>query len=72
MYFQITNLKFAEGNPFFGADKLWASFQKKVEEYTNSREGSATVKIPILERNDWELVKDVLLGNKPISELGYK
>ncbi len=59
-------------HPFDAADALWNSFQKNIEFFTNKNGGSSRLssKKESINRPDWEDVKDVLLGNKPISELG--
>tara|TARA_R110000868_G_scaffold111595_1_gene301208 strand:+ start:3919 stop:4035 length:117 start_codon:yes stop_codon:yes gene_type:complete len=35
----------------------------------NNNSGKSNIKIPIKNRPDWDDVKDVLNGNKPISDL---
>jgi hypothetical protein len=59
-------------NPFVGADDLWSTFQDNLESYINSSTngGTASKQIQKIDRVDWELVKDVLQGQKPISDLG--
>jgi len=59
-------------NPFFGADALWASFQNKLKEFVNSKGGNAVINTPVKYRPDWEKVKDVLEGKRPVSDLGCK
>lgn len=58
------------GNPFFGADALWESFQNEVMEFVNNNEGSSTINTPIKNRPDWDKVAEVLRGERPISDLG--
>lgn len=60
-------------NPFSGAGALWNSFKEGIYNFTMDNGGSAD---PVLEsdnsinRPDWEKVKEVLEGTKPISDLG--
>jgi hypothetical protein len=58
------------GNPFFGADNLWESFQNKLDQYINDNGGSSQINIPVKYRTDWEKVKEILEGDRPISDLG--
>ena len=58
------------GNPFFDADNLWESFQEKTKTFINQNGGVSTKLTPIHNRPDWNAVKDVLEGRKPISDLG--
>jgi len=55
-----------------GADNLWKSFQRGVENYVNSNGGIATKNDPIVARPNWDIVREVLNGSRPISELGCK
>lgn len=59
-----------DGNPFQKADNLWKSFQNNVANYINKKGGKATVLTPVTNRIDWEKVKEVLEGTKPVSSLG--
>jgi len=65
-----TSYAISLGNPFFGADNLWESFQEKTKNFINQNGGTSTKLIPIHNRPDWNTVKDVLEGRKPISDLG--
>ncbi|GAB5473329.1 MAG: hypothetical protein Mars2KO_14280 [Maribacter sp.] len=58
------------GEPFKFADNLWRSFQEKTNEFVISNGGNASIKTPIHNRPDWDEVKDVLEGRKPITDLG--
>ncbi|UPS92509.1 hypothetical protein [Bizionia sp. M204] len=58
------------GNPFDGADALWSSFQQKVQNFTNNNGGVGNATPITVNRPEWEKVKNVLLGNRPISDLG--
>jgi hypothetical protein len=62
----------ALGNPFFGADALWASFQNKMNQFINNNNGSATINTPLKYRPDWKKVQEILEGERPISDLGCK
>lgn len=55
---------------FGGADKLWASFQRKLAEYVNAQGGQATIQEPIKHRVDWDLVENILLDNVELPECG--
>jgi hypothetical protein len=55
--------------PLSRADALWKSFQNKISNYVNSHGGRANVSTPQIERPDWQKVKDVLDGKKPLSTL---
>jgi hypothetical protein len=59
-------------NPFFGADALWTSVQNKLKEFVTSKGGNAIINTPVKYRPDWEKVKDVLEGKRPLSDLGCK
>lgn len=58
------------GNPFFGADSLWASFQDKTSQFVNNNGGTSTIVTPIKNRPDWDEVEGVLNGERPVSDLG--
>lgn len=55
--------------PFNIADNLWKSFQTKITDYVNSNGGKASVNSPQIKRPDWQLVKDVINGKKPLKSL---
>ena len=61
---------FTLGDPFGAADDLWSSFQTKTNEFVNANNGSSIILPPVKSRPDWDDVKDVLRGTKPISDLG--
>ena len=50
---------------FGGADDLWTSFQNGLSQFVNSN-----VNEPVKNRPDWQLISEVLSGEKPISDLG--
>ncbi|WP_318501870.1 hypothetical protein [Formosa sp. PL04] len=57
-------------DPFTFADNLWKSFQQKTNHFINNNGGTSSITPPITDnRPDWEEVKDVLQGKKPISDL---
>ncbi len=58
------------GSPFQNPDALWSSFVTKIQDFTNTNGGIGNVAPISTSRPDWQKVKDVLLGNKPISDLG--
>ena len=59
-------------NAFDGADDLWESFQEKLNNFFNnpSNDGSSTIVIPTKNRPDYVKVRQVLMGELPISTLG--
>jgi len=59
---------------FEGADRLWESMQNNLTNYINDEQngGSAAIDSTSTERVNWQDVKDILNGVKPISELGCK
>jgi len=59
-------------SPFQGGDGLWFSFQNGISNFVNDpNNGGLATSLPyITNRPNWENVKDVLLGNAPISDLG--
>jgi hypothetical protein len=60
------------GNPFFGADNLWESFQEKLNEFVNNvtNSGVSSIVPPSISRPQWNDVKEVLEGTKTKSDLG--
>jgi hypothetical protein len=58
-------------NQFEGADNLWETIQQNLVNHVNNPDngGVASVINPVTWRPDWEDVKDVLNGVKPITEL---
>ncbi len=61
-------------NAFEGGDALWKQFQSNLENYINnpSNGGVAQKLSPTIFRPNWEDVRKVLAGEKPISDLGCK
>lgn len=60
-------------SPFQGGDNLWFSFQNGIADFVNDSNNGAGLAIAlpyVTNRPNWEEIKDVLLGNKPISDLG--
>lgn len=55
--------------PFNSADNLWISFQNKVSQFVNTHSGVSTTPNPEKYRPNWDLIKDVLDGKKPISSI---
>ena len=58
------------GSPFKDPDALWTSFVAKIQAFTNANGGIGNVAPISTSRPNWQKVKDVLLGNRPISDLG--
>ncbi|WP_452230973.1 hypothetical protein [Lacinutrix sp. MEBiC02404] len=58
------------GSPFAFADNLWEHFQEELNIFINENGGSSTINTPIINRPDWEEIKEVLQGKKPIGDLG--
>ncbi len=57
-------------NPFLFADSLWESFQEKTNQFVNSNGGVSTINTPITSRPNFNKVKEVLEGSRPVSDLG--
>jgi len=57
-------------DPFLFADSLWESFQEKTNQFINSNGGVSSINTPITNRPNWNKVKEILEGSKPISDLG--
>ncbi|WP_452231551.1 hypothetical protein [Lacinutrix sp. MEBiC02595] len=58
-------------DPFLAADLMWYSLQKNMDNFVNSYGGASSIGESITDnRVDWQKVKDVLLGNRPISVFG--
>jgi hypothetical protein len=57
-----------------GGDALWTQFQTNLQTFINkpANGGLAQKQTPVISRPDWEKVKAVLRGEKPISDLGCK
>ena len=59
-------------NEFKTPDKLWGSFQDGIVSFVEQNGGSASKQAPVIARPNWNDIKEYLLGNKPLSELGCK
>lgn len=63
----------AMGIPFDKADNLWRSFQVGIVSYVRQNGGKALwetlTKTEEIERPDWQIIKDVIDGRKPLSLL---
>jgi len=59
-------------NAFDGGDALWSQFQLNLVSFVNSpvNGGSSQSLAKVVNRPDWEKVKAVLRGERPIGELG--
>ena len=55
---------------FEGGDEFWEDFQDNIQSFINDNAGQAQKEGTQINRPDWETVKDVLQGNRPISDLG--
>jgi hypothetical protein len=55
---------------FEGADELWNAFQDNLENFIFTNDGQAQKLPSQIDRPDWDKVRDVLEGNRPISDLG--
>ncbi len=67
-------INFLEEDPYALIDKgsrPWIDLRKKVIEYVNGKGGNATMGEKIEERPDYDLIKDILDGKVPISELNH-
>ncbi|MCT3728151.1 hypothetical protein HZP71_11690 [Elizabethkingia anophelis] len=57
------------GSPFSQADKLWTSFQEKINKYVTDNEGRSSIEKQEIYRPDWAKVKAVIEGKAPLSSL---
>lgn len=57
-------------DPFLAADVMWYAFQANMNNYVNSNGGASTIGTNSKNRPNWNKVRDVLLGERPISDLG--
>lgn len=59
-------------NAFQGADELWIAFQNNINAFVNNplNGGESTIIPPVTNRVNWYIIKDILEGKKPISDLG--
>jgi hypothetical protein len=57
------------GVPFTMADNLWTSFQNAISSFVKNSGGNAKVDASVNYRPNWDLVKEVLQGKKPLSTL---
>lgn len=64
--------KEALGIPFAKADQLWTSFQNGIKSLTDAYQGNANVIEAEKYRPNWNLVKDVLDGIKPLITFSKK
>ena len=57
---------------FEGGDALWGKLQENLEVFINDplNGGTAQIQTPQIERPDWDIVRAVLNGEKPPSDLG--
>jgi hypothetical protein len=60
---------------FSQADEKWTNFQNKIKNFVNTGQssnnnGQSTVNVPLKFRPNWNKVKEVLNGTRPISDLG--
>jgi hypothetical protein len=54
---------------FTMADGLWGSWTKKIKDYVNGHNGTATLQQPVTKRPNWYDVQDVLNGIKALNEI---
>lgn len=61
---------------FNAADAKWTNFQNKIKDFINSGQsstgnnGQSIVNTPIKNRPNWSKVQQVLMGQRPVSDLG--
>ena len=67
-----TLLQKITGIPFNNADALWTSLQNDLTNWINANNGVATIQTPVKNRPDWDLIKDVIDGKKPLCALQPK
>lgn len=61
---------FANMDPLVAADVLWYTFQENMNNFVNDNGGISTIPSASINRPNWNEVEDVLLGIRPISDLG--
>lgn len=61
-------------DPLTGGENLWAQFQRNIESFINDPvNGGSAQKLPYkVIKPDWELLKQVKSGARPVSDLGCK
>lgn len=64
-----TALQEVFGKPFGDADDLWISFQNGVKNFVNNHGGNSQLQSPVIERPNWQKIKDVIDGKLPLSTL---
>lgn len=62
-------LGFQTGVPFTMADNLWKSFQSGLTNFVKANSGNGKIDNPQIFRPNWDAVKEVLAGKKPLSTL---
>ena len=55
--------------PLYNADLLWQSFQTGIFNFLDDHEGNSTIQVPVTLRPDWQHVKDVIDGIRPLNTL---
>lgn len=55
--------------PFGKAEALWTSFQNGINSFVSAHGGASTVNNPQISRPNWDVLKQVLNGTKPLSTL---
>jgi hypothetical protein len=59
----------AESKTFDAADKLWKSFQDKIQDFVNQQGGQTHKGEPIIGRPNWNEVKDFLNGQRTLESI---
>ena len=57
-------------SPFSGADEKWNAMQENLKNYIETNGGAAVINTDNIYRPNWNDIKDVLNGIKPLSDLG--
>lgn len=57
-------------SPFTPADQKWNAMQENLKNYVEAHGGVATINMDNIYRPNWNDIKDVLNGIKPLSDLG--
>ena len=65
----VASIVYSE-SPFQGADEVWNKMKQNMVNFVNNGGGTAVGNINEIFRPDWNKVKEVLRGNRPISDLG--
>ena len=61
---------FSNTDSFLAADLLWLTLQQNMNNFVNSNGGASSIGTNAKKRPNWNKIKGVSLGNRPINDLG--